>query len=70
MASRPSVGEEIRAIRRARGLTQAQVAEALEVPQASISRLESGATRPRWEVVARVLALLEVTPEEWGRLRP
>ena len=70
MAGRLSVGEEIRAIRRARGLTQAQVAEALEVPQASISRLESGATRPRWEVVARVLALLEVTPEEWERLRP
>lgn len=70
MASRPSVGEEIKTIRRDRGLTQAQVAEALEVPQASISRLESGATRPRWEVVARVLALLEVTPGEWERLRP
>jgi transcriptional regulator with XRE-family HTH domain len=70
MATTPTVGAEIRAIRRARGLTQAQVAEALEVPQASISRLESGATRPRWEVVARVLALLEVTPGEWERLRP
>ena len=70
MVATPTVGEEIRAIRRARGLTQAQVAEALVVPQAAISRLESGATRPRWEVVARVLALLEVTPEEWERLRP
>ena len=70
MASRPNVGAEVKTIRRDRGLTQAQVAEALEVPQASISRLESGATRPRWEVVARVLALLEVTPGEWERLRP
>lgn len=70
MATTPTVGAEIRTIRRDRGLTQAQVAEALEVPQASISRLESGATRPRWEVVARVLALLEVTPGEWERLRP
>ncbi len=70
MASRPSVGAEIRAIRRARGLTQVQVAEGLEVPQAAVSRLESGATRPRWEVVARVLAFLEVTPGEWERLRP
>ncbi len=70
MATTPTVGEEIKTIRRDRGLTQAQVAEALEVPQASISRLESGATRPRWEVVARVLALLEVTPGEWERLRP
>ncbi len=70
MATTPTVGEEIKTIRRDRGLTQAQVAEALEVPQASISRLESGATRPRWEVVARLLALLEVTPGEWERLRP
>ena len=70
MARRIDVGTEIKAIRRDRGLTQAQVAEALEVPQASISRLESGATRPRWAVVARVLSLLEVTAEEWERLRP
>lgn len=70
MERRIDVGTEIKAIRRARGLTQTDVAEALEVPQASISRLESGATRPRWAVVARVLALLEVTPEEWERFRP
>lgn len=70
MARRIDVGTEIRAIRRERGMTQTTLADALEVPQASISRLESGATRPRWAVVARVLALLEVTPEEWERFRP
>ena len=70
MARRIDVGTEIKAIRRDRGLTQTDVSDALEVPQASISRLESGATRPRWEIVARVLALLEVTEEEWQRFRP
>lgn len=70
MARRIDVGTEIRAIRVDRGLTQTDVSDALEVPQASISRLESGTTRPRWEVVARVLALLDVTEEEWQRFRP
>jgi transcriptional regulator with XRE-family HTH domain len=70
MARRIDVGTEIKAIRRERGLTQEDVAEALETTQAAISRLESGIYRPRWDLVMSVLGVLSVNAEEWARLRP
>jgi transcriptional regulator with XRE-family HTH domain len=70
MAGRVDVGTEIKAIRRERGLTQEDVAEALETTQAAISRLESGIYRPRWDLVVSVLGVLSVNAEEWARLRP
>ena len=70
MARRIDVGTEIKAIRRERGLTQEDVAEALETTQAAISRLESGIYRPRWDLVMSVLGVLSVNEEEWARFRP
>jgi|15BtaG_2_1085339.scaffolds.fasta_scaffold46389_3 transcriptional regulator with XRE-family HTH domain len=70
MARRIDVGTEIKAIRRERGLTQEDVADALETTQAAISRLESGIYRPRWDLVMSVLGVLSVNAEEWARLRP
>ena len=70
MARRIDVGTEIKAIRRERGLTQEDVADALETTQAEISRLESGIYRPRWDLVMSVLGVLSVNAEEWARLRP
>ena len=64
MARRIDVGTEIKAIRRERGLTQEDVAEALETTQAAISRLESGIYRPRWDLVMSVLGVLSVNAEE------
>jgi len=70
MSRRIDVGTEIKAIRRERGLTQEDVADALETTQAAISRLESGIYRPRWDLVMSVLGVLSVNAEEWARLRP
>ena len=70
MARRIDVGTEIKAIRRERGLTQEDVADALETTQAAISRLESGIYRPRWDLVMSVLGVLSVNEEEWARFRP
>ena len=39
------VGRRIRQLRRARGLTQAQLAELCELPQSQLSQIESGARR-------------------------
>ena len=70
MSRRIDVGTEIKAIRRERGLTQEDVAEALETTQAAISRLEGGIYRPRWDLVVSVLGVLSVTREEWARFMP
>ena len=43
MAKPDIVGRRIRTLRKARGLTQAQLAEATGLPQSQISQIESGA---------------------------
>jgi XRE family transcriptional regulator, fatty acid utilization regulator len=42
MAKPDIVGRRIRHLRKARGLTQAQLAELCELPQSQISQIESG----------------------------
>ena len=45
MANPDIVGKRIRTLRKARGLTQAQLAELCDLPQSQISQIESGARR-------------------------
>ena len=45
MAKPDIVGQRIRTLRKARGLTQAQLAELAGLPQSQISQIESGARR-------------------------
>jgi transcriptional regulator with XRE-family HTH domain len=45
MANPDIVGRRIRTLRKARGLTQAQLAELCDLPQSQISQIESGVRR-------------------------
>jgi transcriptional regulator with XRE-family HTH domain len=45
MANPDIVGRRIRRLRKARGLTQAQLAELTDLPQSQISQIESGVRR-------------------------
>jgi transcriptional regulator with XRE-family HTH domain len=49
-------GAELRAARRAGGLTQAQLAERTSTSQATISAYESGAKQPSVDTLSRLLA--------------
>lgn len=57
------MGEELRArlanLRKAKGLTQAEVAERIGVTQATVSRLESGSRSPDPLTVRRYLIAVE-----------
>lgn len=53
-----------RALRKAAGLSQSEVASVLAINRASISRYESGARTPRGNVATRYVELLETLAEE------
>lgn len=50
-----TIGARIRSLRKARGLTQVQLAEKIGIQQGSYSDIETGATK---EISGRVLAML------------
>jgi transcriptional regulator with XRE-family HTH domain len=57
-----SLGAAIRKARERRGLTQADVAHALQVPQTTIARLESGGRAdPRFSTIALIAEALGVS---------
>ena len=51
-------GKWIRAARRARGLSQRELAEATRIPASTISRIEADANVPRFDTVVALLAPL------------
>ena len=53
-----ALGQAIRSLRRQRGMTQAELAEACVLRQATISAVENGAPGTRLDTVFRVLAVL------------
>jgi len=54
------LGDGVRALRRRRGLTQQQLAEAAGMSRQYLVGLEAGTVNPTWNVVARVAASLGV----------
>jgi Zn-dependent peptidase ImmA (M78 family)/DNA-binding XRE family transcriptional regulator len=67
-----TLGEALQTARRARGLTQPEVAEAALVTQVAVSRYENGERTPDTEVLGRLAGALGVTPEllnSAGRMR-
>jgi transcriptional regulator with XRE-family HTH domain len=58
------LAKNVRALRVARGLTQAQLAKLADVPRATWTHLESGAANPTLSVLMRVAAALQVSLEE------
>jgi transcriptional regulator with XRE-family HTH domain len=71
------LGQNVRQLREARGLTQEQVARIAGVPRATWSHVESGAGNPTLAVLDKVASALQVPIEELtaapraaGRLHP
>ncbi|RKN40949.1 helix-turn-helix domain-containing protein [Streptomyces hoynatensis] len=59
---RAAVGDRIRAARRARGLTQEQLAELLLADFKTVSRIEGGVTSPRLDRILEIAVALDVPP--------
>jgi transcriptional regulator with XRE-family HTH domain len=59
-----TLADNVRQLRAARALTQAQVAKSAGVPRATWAHLESGAGNPTLAVLTRVAAALQVSLEE------
>jgi transcriptional regulator with XRE-family HTH domain len=55
-------GTSLRQCRRARRLTQAQLAEATDLSLEMIGRLERGLTAPSFDTIAALVEALQVTP--------
>jgi len=65
------IGAAVKALRERRGLTQAELADAIERSASSIARLEQGHTRhPRKREVAALAAVLGVTVADLERGAP
>src|SRR6185369_12808086 len=58
------LGRNVRQLREARGLTQAQAAKLAEIPRATWGNMESGAANPTLAVLHRVAGALQVSIEE------
>jgi transcriptional regulator with XRE-family HTH domain len=58
------LGQNVRQLRAARGLTQAQIARLAGLPRATWANLETGAANPTLAVLGRVADALQVTLEE------
>jgi transcriptional regulator with XRE-family HTH domain len=61
---RPKQGARLAAFRRAAGLSQAELAEALSVTQSSVAYWETAAKPPRSEIIGKMAAALGVRVEE------
>jgi XRE family transcriptional regulator, regulator of sulfur utilization len=58
------LGRNVRTLREARGMTQAQMARLASLPRATWANLESGAANPTLAVLDRVATAFQVTLEE------
>jgi len=58
------LGRNVRQLREARALTQAQAAKLAEIPRATWANMESGAANPTLAVLHRVAGALQVSIEE------
>lgn len=68
--SRPTLvtlGSALRQLRRDRGLSQDRLANRAGVDRAYVGGIERAERHPTWEVVERLLAVLDVSWEEFGR---
>ena len=57
-------GKKISSLRKSKGLTQAYVAKELGVTPAAVSKWESGASKPRVEILFRLAQILDVNAED------
>ncbi|MDP6112551.1 MAG: helix-turn-helix domain-containing protein [Planctomycetota bacterium] len=57
-------GDKVRQLRKARRLTQSDLAKALSLSQRAISELESGKTQPKQDAIRRIAEILECSFED------
>jgi len=62
--TRQRLAENIRRLRRARGLTQEQLGNEARVYQPLISEIENGVANPELDTLDRIAAALRVDPSE------
>lgn len=65
-----TIGQNIRAYRKRRGLTQAQLGALCGLSGASIGSYEKGATAPKRRVLERLAAALDVSPDRLAEPAP
>ena len=64
-------GDKVRQLRKARRLTQSDLAKALSLSQRAISELESGKTQPKQDAIRRIAEILRPNGAVVvGRVRP
>lgn len=59
-----TVGENIRRIRKERGLTQKELGELLDMTQSAIGQFENDKTSPKTDTIERIASALGVSPSE------
>lgn len=64
MTRSPSAGARIKAARLQKGMSQTELAERLGVSQPAVAHWESGAHAPRFALLPRIAAVLEIPREE------
>lgn len=67
---RGTFGANVARLRRARNLTQEQLAHEMETDHAYISRLEAGKKNASIDTIAKLAAALDVEPAEFLKLAP
>lgn len=65
-----TIAKRLRELRRARGKTQAEIAEALGIPQALVSEYERGTVRVHGAIVAAFARVFGVSADEVLGLKP
>ena len=63
------VGENIKIARKAKGLTQSQVAAILLMTQQQYSRFENGVFELNYQQIVKVCEILDTTPNELFEIR-
>ncbi len=58
-------GQRLRELRLAKQVKQRELARFLQVPQCTISRLESQGVAPTWEMACRIAAALECSLDDF-----
>lgn len=65
-----TLGEKMRQLRTAAGLTQRELAERAGVPVGTLRNIEQDQRVPLWTVVARLAAGMKVSLDEFSRCVP
>lgn len=58
------IGNKLKELRKAEGLTQQQLAERLQIPRVNYTRYETNAVRPDYETLIRIADFYEVSLDE------